>query len=117
MSIRRNLSLSELLGCKKMNTFIQPDDPIKVRWHHLALLVEFALELKVSLNGINEQSFNHFVLKMGKVYSLHFLTRTISLCFHLFPNIAFHVCHITIADDFDHFHQNGHCQLFATYET
>ncbi|OXA58650.1 Adenylate cyclase type 3 [Folsomia candida] len=43
----------------------KPDDPIKVRWHHLALLVEFALELKVSLNGINEQSFNHFVLKMG----------------------------------------------------
>jgi len=37
------------------------------RWAHLALLVEFALELKVTLTGINEQSFNHFVLKMGKI--------------------------------------------------
>lgn len=43
----------------------QPDDPIQVRWSHLALLVEFALELKKALQGINEQSFNHFVLKMG----------------------------------------------------
>lgn len=44
----------------------QPDDPIQVRWSHLALLVEFALELKKALQGINEQSFNHFVLKMGE---------------------------------------------------
>ncbi|KDR18334.1 Adenylate cyclase type 3, partial [Zootermopsis nevadensis] len=44
---------------------VKPDDPIKVRWSHLALLVEFALELKKALQGINEQSFNHFVLKMG----------------------------------------------------
>lgn len=41
------------------------DDPIKVKWAHLSLLVEFALELKKALQGINEQSFNHFVLKMG----------------------------------------------------
>ncbi|PSN34624.1 Adenylate cyclase type 3 [Blattella germanica] len=44
---------------------VKPDDPIIVRWSHLALLVEFALELKKALQGINEQSFNHFVLKMG----------------------------------------------------
>lgn len=42
-----------------------PDDPITKRWAHLDLLVEFALELKKALQGINEQSFNHFVLKMG----------------------------------------------------
>lgn len=47
----------------------QVDDPIKIRWGHLALLVEFALELKITLTGINEQSFNHFVLKMGKFYA------------------------------------------------
>lgn len=41
------------------------DDPITVKWAHLSLLVEFALELKKALQGINEQSFNHFVLKMG----------------------------------------------------
>jgi adenylate cyclase 3 len=41
------------------------DDPIMVKWAHLSLLVEFAMELKKALQGINEQSFNHFVLKMG----------------------------------------------------
>ncbi|XP_063976256.1 adenylate cyclase type 3 [Diachasmimorpha longicaudata] len=35
------------------------------RWGHLSALVEFALELKKALSSINEQSFNHFVLKMG----------------------------------------------------
>ncbi|GLG95678.1 Ca(2+)/calmodulin-responsive adenylate cyclase, partial [Gryllus bimaculatus] len=44
---------------------MKADDPVEVRWAHLSLLVEFALELKRALQGINEQSFNHFVLKMG----------------------------------------------------
>ncbi|XP_046402579.1 adenylate cyclase type 3 [Ischnura elegans] len=44
---------------------VKPDDPHLVRWAHLALLVDFAFELKSALTGINEQSFNHFVLKMG----------------------------------------------------
>ncbi|XP_066908792.1 adenylate cyclase type 3 isoform X2 [Halyomorpha halys] len=44
---------------------VKPDDPTEVRWAHLGLLVEFALELKKALQSINEQSFNHFVLKMG----------------------------------------------------
>lgn len=35
------------------------------RWNHLSTLVDFALELKKALSSINEQSFNHFVLKMG----------------------------------------------------
>lgn len=41
------------------------DDSITVKWKDLANLVEFALELKKALQCINEQSFNHFVLKMG----------------------------------------------------
>ncbi|XP_066254775.1 adenylate cyclase type 3 [Euwallacea similis] len=44
---------------------IKPDDSIQVRWAHLALLVDFALDLKKALQSINEQSFNHFVLKLG----------------------------------------------------
>ncbi|KAL1513483.1 hypothetical protein ABEB36_002889 [Hypothenemus hampei] len=44
---------------------IKPEDPIQVRWAHLSLLVEFALDLKKALQSINEQSFNHFVLKLG----------------------------------------------------
>lgn len=46
-------------------SFSQPEDPVTVRWAHLALLVDFALELKKALQSINEQSFNHFVLKLG----------------------------------------------------
>lgn len=48
-----------------VNRDIKPEDSVKKRWSHLAVLVEFALELKNALQGINEQSFNHFVLKMG----------------------------------------------------
>ncbi|KAI5641540.1 adenylate and guanylate cyclase catalytic domain-containing protein [Phthorimaea operculella] len=44
---------------------MQPEDAIRVRWEHLANLVEFALELQRVLAAINEQSFNHFVLRMG----------------------------------------------------
>ncbi|CAG9798079.1 unnamed protein product [Chironomus riparius] len=40
-------------------------DDLITKWANLALLVDFALELKKALQGINEQSFNHFVLKMG----------------------------------------------------
>lgn len=43
----------------------QPSDGVLVRWAHLACLVEFALELQRVLAAINEQSFNHFVLRMG----------------------------------------------------
>ncbi|XP_073941064.1 adenylate cyclase 3 [Choristoneura fumiferana] len=44
---------------------MQPSDGTLVRWAHLACLVEFALELQRVLAAINEQSFNHFVLRMG----------------------------------------------------
>ncbi|XP_071547906.1 adenylate cyclase type 3 [Panulirus ornatus] len=44
---------------------VKEDDPVRVRWAHLALLVDFAFELVRALQSINEQSFNHFVLRMG----------------------------------------------------
>ncbi|XP_063358545.1 adenylate cyclase type 8 [Cydia amplana] len=44
---------------------MQPSDGTLVRWAHLACLVEFALELQRVLAAINEQSFNHFVLRLG----------------------------------------------------
>lgn len=43
----------------------KPEESKYARWAHLSLLIEFALELKKALQSINEQSFNHFVLKMG----------------------------------------------------
>lgn len=51
-------------GLNNLRT-VKADDSIAVRWNHLATLVDFALELKKALQCINEQSFNHFVLKMG----------------------------------------------------
>lgn len=35
-------------------------------WTHLATLTDFALALKETLNNINKESFNNFVLRMGK---------------------------------------------------
>lgn len=51
-------------GLNKVRT-AKTDDSVAVRWNHLATLVDFAIELKKALTCINEQSFNHFVLKMG----------------------------------------------------
>lgn len=45
---------------------IRSDAPIIEKWAHLAQLTEFALALKETLNNINKESFNNFVLKMGK---------------------------------------------------
>lgn len=70
---------------------VQADASITERWTHLATLVEFALELKKALQCINEQSFNHFVLKMGInhgpvselfIYNLWSLNERFALFFH-----------------------------------
>lgn len=41
------------------------DEGAETGWEHLARLTEFALALKDTLNTINKESFNNFVLKMG----------------------------------------------------
>lgn len=38
---------------------------IKAKWSHLVQLTEFALALKETLNNINKESFNNFVLRVG----------------------------------------------------
>ena len=38
---------------------------IKEKWSHLAQLTDFALTLKETLNTINKESFNNFVLRIG----------------------------------------------------
>ncbi|XP_043233332.1 adenylate cyclase type 3-like [Amphibalanus amphitrite] len=40
-------------------------EPDEVRWRHLSVLVEFAMQLRATLNNINAESFNHFILQMG----------------------------------------------------
>ena len=36
------------------------------RWQHLADLADFALAMKVTLTKLNDQSFNNFMLRIGK---------------------------------------------------
>lgn len=38
---------------------------LRVKWGHLKQLTEFALALKETLNNINKESFNNFVLRIG----------------------------------------------------
>lgn len=40
------------------------------RWQHLADLADFALAMKVTLMNINYQSFNNFMLRIGKWQTL-----------------------------------------------
>nr|XP_050847572.1 adenylate cyclase type 3 [Vespula vulgaris] len=54
---------STYMAASGITETIETEDSPK--WAHLSILVEFALELKKALSSINEQSFNHFVLKMG----------------------------------------------------
>lgn len=51
---------------------LQEDEDILTRWKHLALLVEFALSMQRTLQNINDQSFNHFVLRMGQIVDFYF---------------------------------------------
>lgn len=44
----------------------QDDRQIRAKWGHLEQLTEFALALKETLNNINKESFNNFVLRIGK---------------------------------------------------
>lgn len=39
---------------------------VRAKWGHLEQLTEFALALKDTLNNINKESFNNFVLRIGK---------------------------------------------------
>ncbi|KAM6323539.1 adenylate cyclase type 3 [Aegotheles albertisi] len=43
----------------------------KERWQHLADLADFALAMKVTLMNINYQSFNNFMLRIGKFGSMN----------------------------------------------
>lgn len=44
---------------------------IKSKWGHLEQLTEFALALKDTLNNINKESFNNFVLRIGKCWQFN----------------------------------------------
>ena len=50
--------------------WLQEDEDILIRWKHLRELVDFALSMQRTLQNINDQSFNHFVLRMGEIFFL-----------------------------------------------
>ncbi|CAF95927.1 unnamed protein product [Tetraodon nigroviridis] len=41
------------------------DQPLVEHWRHLSDLADFALSMKVTLNNLNKQSFNNFMLRIG----------------------------------------------------
>ncbi|XP_028252460.1 adenylate cyclase type 3-like isoform X2 [Parambassis ranga] len=41
------------------------DQSLVERWQHLSDLADFALAMKVTLNNLNKQSFNNFMLRIG----------------------------------------------------
>lgn len=47
---------------------IQDEKSDKERWQHLADLADFALAMKDTLTNINNQSFNNFMLRIGKTW-------------------------------------------------
>lgn len=44
---------------------LTPEEEIRNKWAHLEQLTEFSLALKDTLNNINKESFNNFVLRIG----------------------------------------------------
>lgn len=63
------------MAASGLNSEVEIDEEetdLKTRWAHLADLTYFALELKETLDNINKESFNNFVLKIG-VYLFVFM--------------------------------------------
>jgi len=57
---------STYMAASGLNIEIEDEDTdLKTRWSHLADLTHFALALKETLDNINSESFNNFVLKIG----------------------------------------------------
>ena len=48
------------------HSLVQEEKSDKERWQHLADLADFALAMKDTLTNINNQSFNNFMLRIGK---------------------------------------------------
>lgn len=55
-----------LAGAQQQRQTGSEPDEISPKWDHLEQLTEFALALKETLNNINKESFNNFVLRIGE---------------------------------------------------
>ncbi|XP_068564365.1 adenylate cyclase type 3-like [Cebidichthys violaceus] len=60
------MAASGLTPESNTNGYSKPEDQTVIeRWQHLADLADFALAMKVTLNNLNKQSFNNFMLRIG----------------------------------------------------
>ncbi|KAM9704256.1 adenylate cyclase type 3 [Menidia menidia] len=60
------MAASGLTPESNTNGYSKPEDhSVAERWQHLADLAEFALAMKVTLDNLNKQSFNNFMLRIG----------------------------------------------------
>lgn len=66
---------------KRLLTVVyQPEDQSLIeRWQHLSDLADFALAMKVTLDNLNKQSFNNFMLRIGEC-GLRIVSPSLSLC-------------------------------------
>lgn len=54
------------INCGDCTVVPKPEDQSLIEyWQHLADLADFALAMKVTLNNLNKQSFNNFMLRIG----------------------------------------------------
>lgn len=54
------------INCRYYPVLLKPEDQLlSEHWQHLADLADFALAMKVTLNNLNKQSFNNFMLRIG----------------------------------------------------
>lgn len=65
-------------------------------WQHLSDLADFALSMKVTLNNLNKQSFNNFMLRIG-LYTSVILTTHARTCIF---NISIDVPQVLTKEEF-----------------
>ncbi len=67
LKIRPILKIIVIIIKGGLNPHIQvkEGDSMKERWRHLSLLVDFVFEMKSTLDRINKESYNQFVLRIG----------------------------------------------------
>lgn len=83
--------------------FVQPEDQSLVeRWQHFSDLADFALAMKVTLNNLNNQSFNNFMLRIGAFVFVHAQICTCALPLRLFAHIFSHIelLQVSIREEF-----------------
>lgn len=77
-----NSANSQDCSTNNSNAKLVPSEAeIRSKWGHLEQLTEFALALKETLDGINKESFNNFVLRIGKRSFSSYATKTTTALF------------------------------------